>query len=89
MRDETTRTTHLMEDAMSNRRPVTLLVAFTVVAVVGFGLAAVFDEHKGWNHPGQFVANISWISMLLSVVGIVITGIALLARSLRGREITR
>ncbi|MDP9182943.1 MAG: hypothetical protein M3P04_09245 [Actinomycetota bacterium] len=74
---------------MSNRRPVTLLVTFALVAVVGFGLADLLDEHKGWNHPGQFVANIAWISMLLSVVGIVVTGVALLARSLRRSDVPR
>jgi hypothetical protein len=73
---------------MSNRRPATLLLVLAGVAVAGFTLAVIFDEEKGWNHPGQLVSNIAWISMLLSVVGIVITGVALLARSVRRHDTT-
>jgi uncharacterized membrane protein len=72
---------------MSNRRPTTLLLVLAAVAIAGFTLALVFDEEKGWNHPGQLVANIAWISMLLSVVGIVITGAALLTRVLRRHDV--
>lgn len=74
---------------MSNRRPVSLLITFAVVAAVGFGLAAAFDEEKGWTHPGQAVANIAWITMLLCILGFVLTSGALLVRSLRHRTVTR
>ncbi len=68
---------------MSNRRPVTLLITFAVTAGIGLVLAAIFDEQKGWNHPGQAIANVSWIVMLLSIVGLVVTGVTLLARNVR------
>jgi hypothetical protein len=71
---------------MSNRRPTTLLLALAGIAVVSFALSAALDDNKGWNHPGQFVANIAWISTLLSVLAIVVTAIALLARGVRHHD---
>ena len=68
---------------MSNRRPLVLLGSFAIVAVAGLALAAGLDENKGWNHPGQFVANISWIAMLLSLLGFVVTAVTLIARRAR------
>lgn len=74
---------------MSNRRPATLLIALIVTAAIGFTLAVALDEHQGWNHPGQFVANVSWIVMLLAVLGFVVTGAALIAKSLRHHDSVR
>ena len=71
---------------MSNRRPAALLLALAGIAVVSFALSATLDENKGWNHAGQFVANIAWISTLLSVLGIVVTAVALLARGVRRHD---
>ena len=70
---------------MSHRRPIVLLGSFAVVALAGLLLAAAFDEQQGWNHPGQFVANVSWIAMLLAVLGFVLTGVALITRQARRR----
>jgi uncharacterized membrane protein len=68
---------------MSNRRPLVLLGSFAVVAILGLALAAGFDNNQGWNHPGQFVANIAWIGMLLAILGFVVTSAALIATRLR------
>lgn len=74
---------------MRNNRPVLLLSSFGATAIAGFVLAVIFDEHKGWNHPGQFVANVSLIAMLVAVLAFVITGVAVLTRTVHGRSATR
>lgn len=71
---------------MTNRRPLVLLASCAAVAVIGAVLAAVFDEQKGWNHPGQAVANLSWIAMLIAILGIVLTTATLVAGAIRRRR---
>jgi hypothetical protein len=74
---------------MVRNRPALLLSSFGTTAVAGAVLAAVFDEEKGWNHPGQAVANVAWITMLVAVLAFIVTGVALLARTAHGRSATR
>lgn len=71
---------------MNNRRPIVLLATLAGIAVTGLVLAGVFDDQKGWNHPGQAVSNIAWIVMLLAVLGLVLVGGTLAAQSIRRRH---
>jgi hypothetical protein len=71
---------------MENRRPAVVLATCAVVAAIGFVLAAVFDEQKGWNHAGQAVANISWILMLAAVLGVVVSGGTLIVKAFAHRR---
>ena len=64
---------------MPSRRQFYLLGSFAAVALVGLALAATFDNNEGWNHPGQFVANVGWIGVLLAVLGFCVTSVALMA----------
>ena len=62
---------------MSDRRPTRVLLILAVVAVAGFAGAGILDHHAEWNDPRQFVANLSWIAFLLSVLAAIVVGVRL------------
>lgn len=84
-----TNTTTAPTSGTSNRRPLAVLAMCGVIAVAGFVVAGVFDQQKGWNHPGQATANVAWILMLLAILGFVVTASVLVIRRFLGRDHNR
>ena len=63
---------------MHNRRPATVMLSLLGVAVVAFIGSGLLDVHRSWTDPRQATATALWIVFLLSVLGLVVTGVRLL-----------
>ncbi len=63
---------------MPTRRPQKVMLALVAVAVSSSLSSVLLDENGKWGDLRQAAANVLWIVFLLSVLGLVITGIRVL-----------
>jgi len=63
---------------MRTRRPQKVMLALIAVAVSASLISVLLDENGKWGDLRQAAANVLWIVFLLSVLGLVITGIRVL-----------
>lgn len=65
---------------MNDRRPVRILLALVLTAVLSAVSSGLLDVQGKWGDPRQAAANILWMVFLVSVLAIMVTGARLLAR---------